>query len=154
MTVASRSFCREVAERHKVEIAFTADDIPAGLPQDISLCLFRVLQKSLNNAIKYSGVRHFEVQLRRLYDEIQLTVRDHGEGFDVEAAMSGQGLDLIGIRERASLVKGTASISSTPMCGTEVIVRVPFDWPIEAEETALHGRQSRRSDGISTSLAG
>lgn len=154
LTVACRSFCREVAERHKVEIAFAAHDIPTGLPQDISLCLFRVLQESLNNAIKYSGVSHFDVQLCRLFDEIQLTVRDHGKGFDVDAQLSGQGLGLISIRERASLVKGTASIASTPLNGTEVRVRVPFDWPMESGEIAVHARQSRRPDGISTSLAG
>ena len=154
LTVACRSFCREMAERHNVEIGFASDNIPPGLPQDVSLCLFRVLQESLYNAIKYSGVRHFEVQLRKLHGEIQLMVRDRGAGFDVEAAMNGHGLGLISIRERASLVKGTASIISTPKNGTDVIVRVPFDSPMDAGETAIYARPSRRPDGISTSLAG
>jgi len=154
LVVACRSFCREVAERHKVSVDFAAEDIPSGLPRDVSLCLFRVLQESLNNAIKYSGVQRFEVQLRRLTDDIQLTVRDRGAGFDVDTAMNGQGLGLVSIRERASLVNGIASIVSTPMGGTEISVRVPLGLAMEAGETAFHATQSRRADGISTSLAG
>ena len=126
LTVACRSFCREVAERHKVSVGFAAEDIPSGLPQDVSLCLFRVLQESLNNAIKYSGVQNFDVQLHGTADEIQLTVRDRGIGFDVDTVMNGQGLGLISIRERAALVKGTVSIMSKPMEGTEIRVRVPL----------------------------
>jgi PAS domain S-box-containing protein len=126
LVVACRSFCHEVGERHQVKIDFVAEDVPRGLPQDVSLCLFRVLQESLNNAIKYSGVQQFEVQLRCTSDELQLTVRDRGMGFDVEAAMSSQGLGLISMRERASSVKGTMLITSKPMGGTEITVHVPM----------------------------
>jgi PAS domain S-box-containing protein len=123
---ACRSFCREVAERHKVTIDFAADGVPREVPQDISLCVFRILQESLNNAIKHSGAQHFEVRLRAVSDEIQLTVHDCGAGFDVPAALSGQGLGLISMRERAGLVKGTISITSKPIAGTEITLHVPF----------------------------
>jgi PAS domain S-box-containing protein len=125
LAVACKSFCREVAERHKVTVEFAAEDIPPGVSKDVSLCLFRVLQEALSNAIKYSGVQHFEVRLCRVSDDVQLVVRDHGRGFDVDAALRGEGLGLISMRERASLVKGIVSITSTPTGGTEVNVRVP-----------------------------
>jgi PAS domain S-box-containing protein len=134
LAVACGSFCREVAERHKVKVDFAAEDIPRGLPQEISLCLFRVLQESLNNAIKYSGTQDFDVKLHGTGNEIQLTVRDRGIGFDVETAMNGQGLGLISIRERAGLVKGTVSITSKPMGGTQITVRVPLASPKGASE--------------------
>jgi signal transduction histidine kinase len=44
----------------------------------------------------------------------------------VEAALSGHGLGLISMRERASLVKGTISIASKPTTGTEITLRVPI----------------------------
>jgi len=134
LAVASKSFCREVAERHKVTIDFAATHVPREVPREVSLCLFRVLQESLNNAIKYSGVQHFEAHLRGISDEIELTVRDNGVGFDVEAAMSSQGLGLISMRERASLVGGTMLIRSKPLGGTEITVRVPLVWPKAASE--------------------
>jgi len=126
LVVACKSFCREVAERNKVTVDFTAEDVPPDLAQDISLCLFRILQESLNNAIKHSGVRHFEVRLRGIANEVGLTVRDCGVGFDAETAVRSQGIGLISMRERASLVKGTVLITSKPMGGTEISVRVPM----------------------------
>jgi PAS domain S-box-containing protein len=123
---ACRSFCKEVAEQHKVTVDFAADGVPREVPQDVSLCVFRILQESLNNAIKHSGAHHFEVRLSAMSDEIQLTVHDCGAGFDVPAALSGQGLGLISMRERAGLVKGTISITSKPIAGTEITLHVPF----------------------------
>jgi len=58
LVVACRSFCREVAERHKVTIDFADTDVPRAVPREVSLCLFRVLKESLNNSINYSGVQH------------------------------------------------------------------------------------------------
>jgi signal transduction histidine kinase len=125
LAAACKGFCREAAEWHKVVVDFTADDIPPGLSQEISLCLFRVLQESLNNAIKYSGAHRFEARLRGAPSEIQLLVRDHGIGFDAATAMVSRGLGLISMRERVSVVKGTMLITSKPMVGTEITVRVP-----------------------------
>lgn len=124
LAAACKSFCREIAERHKVTIDLNVENVPA-VSRDISLCLFRVLQESLNNAIKHSGAQHFEARLRGTLQEIQLTVRDHGIGLNPDAAMHGQGLGLISIRERISLVKGTLLIASKPKEGTEIRVRVP-----------------------------
>jgi PAS domain S-box-containing protein len=125
LVAACRSFCREAAEWHKVDVNFTAENMPATLSQEISLCLFRVLQESLNNAIKHSGAQNFEAQLHATSSEIQLTVRDHGIGFDAATAMVSRGLGLISMRERVSVVNGTMLIASKPMGGTEITVRVP-----------------------------
>ena len=125
LDAACKSFCKEVADWHKVNVNFATENISLTLPQDVSLCLFRVLQESLNNAIKHSGAQRFEVQLRWISGEIQLTVRDNGIGFDAAAAMISRGLGLISMRERVSLVKGTMLIASKPMGGTEITVRVP-----------------------------
>jgi PAS domain S-box-containing protein len=136
VVVACRSFCTEVTERQEVTVDYKSENMPAGVPQDVSLCLFRVLQESLNNAIKHSGAKYFEVQLRGTSGEIQLTVRDHGAGFDVEAAMGNHGLGLISMRERASLVKGKVLISSQPRSGTEIILRIPLAVSSTSEATS------------------
>jgi len=125
VVAACRSFCREIAEKHKIEVRFSSDAVPKNLPEDVSLTLFRVLQESLQNAIKHSRATRFEVELRGTKGEVALTVRDEGVGFDVEAAMSNQGLGLISMRERVGLVNGTIAIRSKPKGGTEVNVRVP-----------------------------
>jgi PAS domain S-box-containing protein len=126
IAAAMRSFSQEFAERQKVEIDFQTRNLLGPLPPDISLCLFRVLQEALHNSAKHSGVWHFEVQLWGTSDEVHLTVKDSGVGFNTEAAKESRGLGLISMEERLKLLKGTLSIESQPMHGTTIHARVPL----------------------------
>jgi signal transduction histidine kinase len=126
LAVAMRSFCREFGEHHKVEIDFQSHDLASPVPPDISLCLYRVLQEALHNSAKHSGGGHLEVQLWGTSDQIYLTVRDSGLGFDSEAAKESRGLGLISMQERVKLVNGTLSIESQPKRGTTICARVPL----------------------------
>jgi len=125
LVAAMRGFCRELAEQRDVKIDFTHSEVPDILPPHVSLCLFRVLQEGLSNAVKHSGVRRFNVQLEKVPDQLQLTIRDAGVGFDPGLAMHNDGLGLISMRERISNLKGTISIVSKPHSGTEIRARVP-----------------------------
>ena len=136
---AMRGFCKEFGDKHKVEVDFDSEGIPATVPQEISICLFRVMQEGLQNALKHSGVRFFEVKLHGSPTEIQLIVRDSGVGFDPELAKDTQGLGLISMQERVRLVKGTISITSKPQSGTEINVRVPLPAGAQTERAKLAG---------------
>jgi len=125
LVAAMEDFCTATAAKQKVKIAFSHHGIPPNVPQDVSLCLFRVMQEALNNAAKHSGVRYFEVELQGSAKEISLVVRDSGAGFDPELARATPGLGLISMRERVNLVQGIFSITSRAQYGTEVNVRVP-----------------------------
>jgi PAS domain S-box-containing protein len=137
IVAAAKGFCQELSDQHKAAIDFTHADIPHTMPEEISLCLFRVLQEALHNAVKHSGARRFEVQLRGVSNEIQLMIRDRGRGFDSDEALTNnRGLGLISMRERISLVGGTLSITSKPQWGTEVNVRVPLSADIGMAQAA------------------
>jgi len=123
---AANSFCKEIAEQSGVEIQFRHTDVPRILPREISLCLFRVLQEAISNALSHSGVRHFSVELCGSSDYVELSVSDSGLGFDLQAVAQFQGLGLISMRERLQLVKGAFSIDSKPNLGTTVRARVPY----------------------------
>ncbi len=127
IVTAAKSFCNELSEQQKVEIDFSHTAIPRSVPKEISLCLFRVLQETLQNAVKHSGVRHFKVELRGTEGEIQLTVSDLGVGFDPQETIHHRGLGLISMQERMQLVSGEISINSHPGSGTTIHARVPFD---------------------------
>lgn len=125
LVAAIRSFCSEFIQQHNVEVEFSPGAIPASLPYDVSLCLFRVLQEALRNAVKHSGVRQFKVTLQWIDGRMQLKVSDSGVGFDTRAAMNSPGLGLISMRERVNLVKGTLSVVSGTRRGTEITASVP-----------------------------
>jgi PAS domain S-box-containing protein len=126
LVATMKSFCIELAELRNVQIDFIHNGVPDDVPHQVSLCLFRVLQEGLNNAIRHSGTSHFEARLEHVSGALQLTVRDFGVGFDPATAMYNEGIGLMSIRERVSLVKGSLSISSQPQRGTEITVRVPL----------------------------
>jgi len=136
IAAAAKNFCKEFSEHEKLEIDFNSVDIPPAVPDNISLCLFRVLQEALHNAAKHSGVSHLEVNMRGASSEIQLTIRDRGVGFDPEDDTKRRGLGLISIRERVGLVGGTFSILSRPQSGTEIRVRVPLPVGEQASRAA------------------
>src|ERR1700756_4670955 len=130
-----KSWCREFGARQKLEIDFKSE-VSTAVPLDVGICLFRVLQEALHNALKHSGVKRIEVQLREVPNEIHLTVTDLGRGFEVEGALQGQGLGLTSMQERVRLLKGSIEIQSKPMGGTTVYVRIPLGSEQNAKQAA------------------
>jgi signal transduction histidine kinase len=120
-----KSWCKEFGERQAMEIDFKSD-VSSAVPFEMGISLFRVLQEAVHNVVKHSGMKRIEVLMREDSGEIQLIVSDSGRGFDVEAALQGKGLGLTSMRERVRLVNGTIAITSKPMGGTTIHVRVPF----------------------------
>ena len=126
ISAAIRGFCREYGKQHEFTIDFRDQNVPTHLPNDISLCLFRVAQEALHNAVKYSGTRHFVVDLQATGTDVRLTVSDTGAGFDVEKAKNERGLGLVSMQERVHLMHGKFRIESAPGAGTRVIATVPL----------------------------
>jgi PAS domain S-box-containing protein len=125
LEAASAGFCRELSNLQNVEVDFHSESVPKDLRKEVSLCLFRVLQEALQNAVKHSGARRFQVSLRGGTNEVALTVRDSGVGFDPEQTINGQGLGLTSMKERLRLVDGKLFIDSELQRGTAIQARVP-----------------------------
>jgi|SRR4051812_12400105 signal transduction histidine kinase len=122
---AIRGFCRGLTDQKRVHLDLRFEAVPANIPPDVSLCLFRVLQEALRNAVRHSQCEHFAVGLRGTGDTIELTIRDEGVGFDVEATR-GFGLGLTSMRERLKLVGGELFIESQSSRGTTIRARAPI----------------------------
>jgi len=140
LVAALRSFCAEFSKLKHVSVRFSDENVPYPLPKDVSLCLFRVAQEALHNALKHSGAKSFAVALRSTPDYIRLEVRDWGVGFKTDAEHSG-GLGLVSMQERVHLVKGSFRIESKLGEGTTVIASVPIATaPDESPAASGNGR--------------
>jgi len=137
LVAAMQGFCREFSDQHQVEVRFSHEQVPDSLPRETSLCIFRILQAALTNAVKHSGVKRFEARLYGTTGGIHLTVRDQGIGFDLEKVLSGRGIGLISIRERVRLVNGKISIASKANGGTTIDVDVPLSIGTPAAQNNL-----------------
>ena len=127
LAATTSSFCKEFSDQQRVKVDFQSENVPKELPQEISLCLFRVLQEALQNAARHSGSRHFQVSLKGGESAIELTVHDSGVGFEPEEAFRGRGLGLTSMKERLNIVDGQVSIDSKRQHGTTIRARVPLD---------------------------
>ncbi len=125
IAAAMRGFCQAFGAKQKVDIDFHSNDLPTSVPRETSLCFYRVLQEALHNSVKHSGVRRFEVRFWGELNEIHLTIRDSGAGFDLETVKESPGLGLISMEERLKLLNGTFSIDSQPRRGTTIYARAP-----------------------------
>jgi PAS domain S-box-containing protein len=141
---AIRTFCRELAEKHIVEIDCREETVPRDLPLDVSLCLFRVAQEALHNALKYSGVKHFDVEVSCTAKQVQLLVSDDGAGFDVKAAKRKSGLGFISMQERMNLVNGHFYVESRPGEGTKIVASAPL---AEGDASLAEVKQIRPASG-------
>jgi PAS domain S-box-containing protein len=93
------------------------------------IACFRIVQESVTNVLRHAAAAEFEVRLDRTDDELIVTVKDDGAGFDLEkkrAAAAGSSAGLFGIEERAALVGGKAEIETKPGRGTTVRARFPL----------------------------
>jgi signal transduction histidine kinase len=134
LVAAVGTFCAAFFRLKNVNVDFTDEDVPNPLPKDVALCLFRITQEALHNALKHSGVGQFGVSLRGTPSQVQLEVRDPGAGFKFEATRN-RGLGLVSMQERLHLVKGTFRIESSPGEGTRVVATVPLATATSASQT-------------------
>jgi len=91
------------------------------MPADVQVALYRLCQEGLNNIAKHAGASQVDIQLQYEAGAVELRIRDDGSGFDPAQTLPGHyGLGMM--RERATAVGATLSITSQPGHGTEIII--------------------------------
>jgi PAS domain S-box-containing protein len=122
---AIESECTAFMRRNPVEITFRKENVPDAIPDDIALCLYRVVQEGMKNIATHSGAKNCEILLKGDDHTVCLSVADKGIGFDPLAVRNMPGLGLSSMRERVQLVQGEFTIRSQPGKGTVINVCVP-----------------------------
>lgn len=95
------------------------------LPPAVETTIYRVVQEALTNVLRHAQATGVSVHLERRPGEVRAIVEDNGCGFDA-GAVSPERLGILGMRERAGVVKGTLQIESSPGKGTAVFLCVPL----------------------------
>ncbi len=126
LVAGARAFCEEFTDQQEIEVDFTHDDVPAGISEDASLCLFRILQEGLRNVKKHSGAERAEVRLELAGEKLHLSISDHGRGFDSKVRSSQGGIGLRSMEERLRLLGGNLQIHARPMEGTRIDAWLPL----------------------------
>jgi signal transduction histidine kinase len=94
----------------RMDFAGRGSDSASRLVPQLEDTIYRLIQESLNNAVRHGGARRAIVEVFEEGDRITVRVVDDGSGFDPEAPRSGYGLT--GMRERVALAGGELEVSS------------------------------------------
>ena len=103
-------------------------DLPAGplnLPAQVATAVFRVFQEALTNVGRHAKATVVRVLLKADPEQLLLQVEDNGQGIQPEATADSHSLGLLGMRERAAVLGGEATISPITPHGTRVSLRLP-----------------------------
>ena len=120
---ALKALAEENAARGHIEVE-TAIELGADPNGDEERLVYRLVQEALNNVVKHASASRVELNVRQIESEIQIALRDDGEGFDPATSSGGRGLT--GMRERIELLGGEIEVESGPGEGTRISARVPL----------------------------
>jgi signal transduction histidine kinase len=109
--------------RAGLPVQLHVDGEPAALPRGIDLSAYRIVQEGLTNALKHARASNAEVTVRYRPDELQIEVRDNGEG---SSTSNGLGHGLVGVRERVKIYGGQMSAGSANGSGFILSTRLPL----------------------------
>lgn len=109
-----------VTERSGIEVTVVIADNVGELDPELEHTVYRIADEALINSARHSQAHHVAIDLRRKAGKVRLDVVDDGVGFDAAAAVPDGHLGIAGMRERAEMVGGTLSITSSGAVGTTV----------------------------------
>lgn len=96
------------------------------LQEPYATAAFRMVQEALANVAKHAQASKVEVHIEKSSHAVRLSIRDNGLGFSVGDPRKPNSLGLMGLRERAQLLKGNVTISSQAGVGTLVEAHFPL----------------------------
>jgi signal transduction histidine kinase len=128
LPAAVDSYLRGFGTRYGIRVELLSDGMDERLQPETEVTAYRIVQEALTNVARHAKATSCRVYLQRLSSTVLVTVEDNGLGFDAEHAQRPdvrQGLGLLGIRERASLLRGTLRLESSHGTGTRLTVELP-----------------------------
>jgi signal transduction histidine kinase len=114
---------REVSRRSQMEVAVESANVSDDLPDEYKICVYRLVQEALNNAVRHSRARNAKVRVAGTASGIEIEVNDDGQGFDPQRA---RGLGILGMEERVKRLGGSLEVKSASGRGTVVKAELPL----------------------------
>lgn len=125
LTNAIDSLLKRVAGTCALEIRKRIENVDDVIGGTNATHMFRIVQEAMNNVIKHSRAKMVNIVLERDIDRVRLHIADDGCGFDI-GKLSGHGIGLDSLRERARILHADLDIVSRPGSGTQIHIELPI----------------------------
>lgn len=137
LTAALKHLADEWSDKTGIKMVAVQEEMADSLPRNIASCLYRIAQETLANIMKHAHADRVELELTCDDQEVTLSIRDNGVGFNLEQIQDHHlGLGLVNMRERARSVQGRFDIQSEPGRGTHISVQIPLFGALHEETTS------------------
>lgn len=120
-----RKYLADLEEYHKMTITLSEHGSVDRLDSKYEVALFRLIQESVQNAVKHAAAERIHVNIRNERNQVSVSIRDDGVGFDL-AKKKEKSFGIIGMRERVEMLDGSITINSKIGGGTTVYVKIPL----------------------------
>jgi two-component system, chemotaxis family, CheB/CheR fusion protein len=132
LAAALPRFVREWSAHYGIPVEVRATAAITGrVSRDVEITFYRIALEALNNIALHAHATRADVLLEVRDGSLELIVKDDGIGFEPTSTDGAQGIGLLGMGERASLVGATLEVESAPGSGTRVSLRYPMSSPAE-----------------------
>jgi signal transduction histidine kinase len=126
-------FVEQFARQTGIQVHYHGKLADGSFPPESAIHIYRIVQEALSNVARHAAARDAWITLGEKENHLDLEIRDNGVGFEAGGGeikrAAGQGMGLMGMRERAEHLHGSFSIRSAPRQGTVISVRVPLQRP-------------------------
>lgn len=118
------------SKRTEIDVNFDFTESKHRFSPEIETTIYRIAQEALTNVAKHANADQIDIEMKNDNNSIQITIEDNGEGFDVsdleKLPESGQGIGLIGLRERVLILNGQFQLNSKQNRGTTIKIALPI----------------------------
>jgi two-component system, NarL family, sensor kinase len=129
LEAALKDLVRNINKAGSIKVAIEIDQLPT-IEESTSVAIYRIVQETINNALKYANASTIKVQVV-VKNEMILTISDNGKGFDTSDIENSGGIGWKNIYSRAGLINGNVSVFSKLGEGTTVKITLPINESIK-----------------------
>ena len=120
-----RWLCRQFEDSTSIELAFTTNLKKIKVNEQTAVCVYRILQESLNNIAKHADAKKVMIDINVTANILTMIIKDDGNGFQIEKLQTVNSFGILGMKERVSAAEGEFRLESTKGGGTRLKLAVP-----------------------------
>ncbi len=125
LVAALQTHVDRFSNRQGIEVRLIHSGLGTRLGPEIETAAYRIVQEGLTNVAKHSHATKCQIHLTHAGETLKITIEDDGVGFGPKGVTGPKGLGLIGIRERAFHLHGTARFENVYSGGVRIVVELP-----------------------------
>jgi signal transduction histidine kinase len=123
---ALRDLVENVNDAKQIAASINIIGTEKRLPDNKEIMLYRIIQELINNTLKHAGAKTITIEVLIQPDQLEITYKDDGKGFDIRTTRSLKSIGLQSIHSRIDFLGGKLTFESEKDKGAKFYMKVPL----------------------------